>query len=115
MNHNYLRKIEGLECKSFLQLLNLKNNWIQDINNLDHLRAQCTSLRELSLKCNPISAKKSYRASVFSKLSSLLKLDDIAITDKDKDRVKNDFIVLNTQIIMDTMKVQVKSGNETGK
>ena len=78
LNHNFIRRIESLEGKSNLQSLNLTNNWISDINQIDHLRLYASSLRELSLKCNPIAAKKSYRSTVFFKLSSLAKLDSIA-------------------------------------
>ena len=55
----------------------------------------CPALKEVSLKCNPLAAKKTYRASVFCKLNRLLKLDGVAFTEKDKERVKNDFIVLS--------------------
>jgi Leucine-rich repeat (LRR) protein len=65
LNHNFIRRIEGLEGKGSLQNLNLTNNWISDINQIEHLRIHCPQIRELSLKCNPIAAKKSYRATVF--------------------------------------------------
>lgn len=75
LNHNFIRRIENLEGKGNLQSLNLTNNWISEISHIDHLRIYTPSLRELSLKCNPISAKKSYRSTVFFKLPSLTKLD----------------------------------------
>ncbi len=79
LNHNFIRRIENLDNKSNLQSLNLTNNWISDIAQVEHLRLQCPQLRELSLKCNPIAAKKSYRTSIFTKLvGSLVKLDGIA-------------------------------------
>jgi Leucine-rich repeat (LRR) protein len=90
LNHNFIRRIEGLDNKSGLQNLNLTNNWISDINQIEHLRIFCSNLKELSLKCNPIAAKKSYRPTVFQRLGGLVKLDGIALTDKDKERVKNE-------------------------
>lgn len=104
LNHNFIRRIEGLETKSSLQNLNLTNNWISDINQIDHLRLYCTNLRELSLKCNPIAAKKSYRPTVFQRITTLVKLDSIALTDKDKERVKNDHIALSREIIIEAIK-----------
>lgn len=61
-------------------------------------------LKELSLKCNPIAAKKSYRPTVFSRLASLIKLDGIALTEKDKERVKNDNILLTRDLIVEAFK-----------
>jgi hypothetical protein len=90
LNHNFIRKIEGLENKANLQNINLTNNWISDINQIEHLKVFCSNIKELSLKCNPIAAKKSYRPTVFQRLSTLIKLDGIALTDKDKERVKNE-------------------------
>mmetsp|Transcript_8729 Transcript_8729/g.8018 ORF Transcript_8729/g.8018 Transcript_8729/m.8018 type:complete len:356 (+) Transcript_8729:184-1251(+) len=109
LSHNFIRKIEGLQSKQSLQSLNLVKNWIQDITHLDHLKLHAPQLRQLALKCNPIAAKKSYRAQVFMRLPNLQKLDDISITEKDKEMVKNDFIVLNEEIIFDALKVQKKN------
>lgn len=79
LNHNFIRRIENLENKPNLQILNLTNNWISDIMMIEHLRINCPSLREVSLRCNPISAKKSYRPYVFNRLApNLIKLDGIA-------------------------------------
>ncbi len=44
---------------------------------VEHLKLHCSSLRELSLKCNPLASKKSYRATVFAKMTGLQKLDGI--------------------------------------
>jgi hypothetical protein len=104
LNHNFIRRIEGLDSKAALQNLNLTNNWISDINQIEHLKTHCPQLRELSLKCNPIAAKKSYRPTVFQRISGLVKLDGIALTDKDKERVKNDHIVLTKDIISESIK-----------
>ena len=38
LNHNFIRRIEGLDGKQELQHLNLTNNWISDINQIEHLR-----------------------------------------------------------------------------
>jgi hypothetical protein len=72
------------------------------------MRLHCPGLKELSLKCNPISAKKSYRAVVFQRINTLIKLDGIALTDKDKERVKNDNVALTKDIIMESLKTLVK-------
>jgi len=49
------------------------------MNQIEHLRINCPQLKELSLKCNPIAAKKSYRSIVFCRMpSNLIKLDGIA-------------------------------------
>jgi hypothetical protein len=56
------------------------------------------------LKCNPIAAKNSYRPTVFQRITGLVKLDGIALTDKDKERVKNDHIILTREIITDAIK-----------
>ena len=56
-----------------------------------------------------MAAKKSYRPQVFSKLSFLVKLDGIALTEKDKDRVKNEYIVLTTELILSSLRNQSKT------
>ena len=104
LNHNFIRRIEGLDGKQALQHLNLTNNWISDINQIEHLRIHSPQLKEFSLKCNPIAAKKSYRPTVFSRLASLVKLDGIALTEKDKERVKNDNILLTRDLIVEAFK-----------
>ncbi len=110
LNHNFIRKIEGLEFKQNLQLLNLTNNWISEISQVEHLKQNCPSLKELSLKCNPLAASSKYRPTVFSKLAgSLIKLDGIALSDRDKERVKNDFISLSMDIIQESLKSSNKN------
>lgn len=104
MNHNFIRRVEGLENKSGLQNLNLTNNWISDINQIEHLRVYCSNLKELSLKCNPIAAKKSYRPTVFQRLGCIVKLDGIALTDKDKERVKNEHTQLTREMVVEAIK-----------
>lgn len=106
LNHNFIRRIENLDKKPNLQSLNLTNNWIADISQIEHLRINCTSLRELSLKCNPIAAKKSYRSTVFGRLAqSLVKLDGIAQTDKDKEKVKNgEFTIITKDLVLENVK-----------
>jgi hypothetical protein len=42
----------------------------------------------------------------------LIKLDGIAITDKDKERVKNDFITLSSDIIIESLKNSTKNIHE---
>lgn len=84
--------------------MNLTNNWISDINQIEHLRVYCGNLKELSLKCNPIAAKKSYRPTVFQRLACLVKLDGIALTDKDKERVKNEHTQLTREMVVEAIK-----------
>ena len=50
LNHNFIRRIEGLDGKQALQHLNLTNNWISDINQIEHLRIHSPQLKEVSLK-----------------------------------------------------------------
>ena len=109
LNHNFIRKIENLEQKPLMAHLNLTNNWIADIAQIEHLRVNCQGLRELSLKCNPLSAKKSYRATVWQRLQGLIKLDGIAITDKDKERVKNENVVITKELIGEVLKSVIKN------
>lgn len=117
LNHNFIRRIDSLEGKQNLQSLNLTNNWISDIQQIEHLKIHCPSLKELSLKCNPIAARKSYRATVFSRLvTTLVKLDGIAQTDKDKERVRQDFQTVTRELIIENVRAQIKNdsnGNNT--
>ena len=99
MSHNFLRKLEGLVNKQLLAQVNFAKNWIQDPTQLEQLKSNCPNLKELGLKCNPIAAKKTYRAMVFLKLPKLLKLDGISLTDRDKAMVRNKSIVLNYTMI----------------
>jgi hypothetical protein len=51
---------------------------------LEHMRKNCPALKELSLKCNPIAAKKLYRQICFERIRTLQTLDQAQISEKDK-------------------------------
>ena len=79
LNHNFISKIEGLDNLKALKLLDLSNNWISNIADIKHLEQHALPVSELSLRCNPISAKKSYRSHVFMTIHTLVRLDGVSI------------------------------------
>jgi Leucine-rich repeat (LRR) protein len=71
LHNNLIRKVKNLEGKDKLQYLDITYNWITDWSSVEHVRAHCPSLKELSMRCNPLASKKSYRAQIFTKLNYL--------------------------------------------
>jgi len=76
LHNNFIRKVKGLESKDKLTYLDLTYNWIDEFGeSLEHLKKNCPSLKDLFMKCNPISIKRGYRTEVFDVLQNLNKLD----------------------------------------
>ena len=61
----------------------MRHNWLEDLNQLDHIVKSCPVLEELGLKCNPATIKSRYRATIFKKLPNLQKLDSLSLTERD--------------------------------
>jgi Leucine-rich repeat (LRR) protein len=69
---------------------------------IDMVAQSCPSLKKFGMKCNPIATKKNYRSMMFSRLENLSKLDGIAFTDKDKERVEDEDKILSMHLIMES-------------
>lgn len=95
LHNNFIRQIKNLEGKEKLTFLDLTHNWISDWTQIEHIKSNVTNLKELGLKCNPISTKKTYRAQIFTKLNNLSKLDGSSISEKDQDLVDNEMKTLS--------------------
>ena len=104
MHNNFIRSIINLEGKDKLSFLDMTHNWLSDWSSVTHIQQNCPALKELGLKCNPLTTKKSYRAQIFSTIECLSKLDGSVLSDKDKERVENESKVLSIETIMDCSK-----------
>lgn len=83
---NKIRFLKSFENMQNLKQLSLRKNLISDFNELKYL-ATCPNLQILWLNENPISDSPNYRSLVIKYLPSLIKLDDITITDSERDQV----------------------------
>ena len=83
---NKVRFLKSFENMQNLKQLSLRKNLISDFNELKYL-ATCPNLQILWLNENPISDSPNYRSLVIKYLPSLIKLDDITITDSERDQV----------------------------
>lgn len=66
LHNNFIRHIKNLEGKDKVTYLDLTHNWINDWAQIDHIRVNCPSLKDLGLRCNPVATKKNYRSLIFS-------------------------------------------------
>jgi hypothetical protein len=89
--------------------LDLRYNWIQEIDQVRHIALHCPGIKELGLKCNPLANKKNYRIHVFEQFNGLQKLDLMAITDKDKEQSESVVKDLTWDIIVDQLRSQKKN------
>jgi len=62
LHNNFIRQIKNLEKKDKITFLDLTHNWVADWSNIEHIRLNCPGLKELGMRCNPITTKKSFRA-----------------------------------------------------
>ena len=109
LNHNFIRQIKSLQSQSELVFLDLRHNWIEDFNQLDHLVMNNSNLEELGFKCNPASTKSHYRASIFKKMPRLKKLDGLQLSEKDSAIVEMGAIEMNPAMITEYLKTQKKT------
>ena len=72
-----------------LTQLALKNNLISDLKEISYLTS-CPNLKTLWLSKNPIAEYPSYRQVVIAAIPSLSKLDDIPITDSEREQAENE-------------------------
>ena len=71
LHNNFIRTVRCLEGKDKVTSLDLTHNWISEWQQIEHIRLHCPNLKDLGLKCNPISTKKSYRAMVFTRIDHI--------------------------------------------
>ena len=81
---NQIKSLKDFQYLLKLKQLSLKDNLINDFGELKYLTS-CTQLRELWLEQNPISSKPGYRYMVIRYLPFLSKLDNIEISDEDRE------------------------------
>ena len=72
-----------------LTQLALKNNLISDLKEISYLTS-CPNLKTLWLSKNPIAEYPSYRQVVIAAIPSLSKLDDIPITDSEREQAEHE-------------------------
>lgn len=82
---NKIRFLKSFENMQNLKQLSLRKNLISDFNELKYL-ATCPNLQILWLSENPISDSPNYRSLVIKYLPSLIKLDDVTITDSERNQ-----------------------------
>lgn len=108
LHNNFLKQVKHLENKEKLVFLDLTHNWISDWGELDKVKEACPQLKELGMKCNPMTTGKSYRSVVYEMFGSLMKLDGKEFSDQDKARIQKENNVLSISLIMDCTKDQRK-------
>ena len=95
---NSIRSLKAFSGLPYLRELYLRKNMIADLNEIKYL-TDCDNLRILWLSENPICDNPNYRNIVISVLPQLAKLDDIMITDEERN--KADKILLQNNNISD--------------
>ena len=81
---NKIRTLKPFANCPNLRELYLRNNLIADLKEITYL-ADCENLKILWLSENPICDIKNYRAKVISILPQIAKLDDVMVTDAEKE------------------------------
>ena len=112
---NALVSLDGLECLSSLEKLNLYYNNIGSMRELEKLRYN-TSLVELDLRLNPITKEENdYRLFLISVLPALKVLDDRAIREPERQMAVAYFRQIHgeEQTIGYTQQQHSKDGYET--
>ena len=84
---NKIRTLRPFANLQNLKELYLRRNLIANLNEIKYL-TDCHNLSVLWLSENPICDNPNYRAVVICVLPQLQKLDDIAITDEERDRAE---------------------------
>ena len=84
---NKIRTLRPFANLQNLRELYLRQNLISNLNEIKHL-TDCQNLSVLWLSQNPICENPNYRAVVICVLPQLQKLDDIAITDEERDKAE---------------------------
>ena len=84
---NKIRTLRPFANLQNLRELYLRQNLISNLNEIKHL-TDCQNLSVLWLSQNPICDNPNYRAVVICVLPQLQKLDDIAITDEERDKAE---------------------------
>ena len=74
-----------------LRELYLRKNMISDLNEIKYL-SNCDNLNILWLSENPISDNPNYRNTIISILPQLIKLDDIMITDEERNKAEKNIL-----------------------
>ena len=98
LSYNSIDKLDGLKNLNQLKILYLSNNNIKNFDELLKLQ-ECASLSELLLLGNPIYNDLSIeqrRAEVIKRLPKLKKLDNVLISEIERDAaIKGDDVILN--------------------
>jgi len=84
---NKIRTLRPFANLANLRELYLRRNLISNLNEIKYL-TDCQNLSVLWLSENPICDNPNYRAVVICVLPQLQKLDDIAITDQERDKAE---------------------------
>lgn len=69
LQNNFIKAVKNLENNKKITFLDLSQNLICDLAHINYIRETLTNLKEFSVKCNPVSAKKEFREDSYSKTS----------------------------------------------
>ena len=83
-SQNYISSLECFQNLNNLHELSLAKNQIRDIRQINYL-STCNNLRKLWLKDNPITNMHDYRLQIIRILPNLQFLDDVAITNEERE------------------------------
>ncbi|KAK7498086.1 hypothetical protein BaRGS_00010674 [Batillaria attramentaria] len=84
LSRNALESLEGVDCLTMLEKLNLYYNNIASLEELGRLK-NTPNLKELDLRLNPVTrSEPDYRLYLIHMLPSLQKLDDRSVRDRER-------------------------------
>jgi Leucine-rich repeat (LRR) protein len=112
LGYNQIKKLENLQNLKSLKYLELNNNYLSKLEELGSLRQYNPYLKEITLKCNPFSQKKNYRARVLTFIPHLKKIDEISILERDKELLHLSHIQITQELIFEHSKFSDQLSND---
>jgi len=85
---NKIKTLRDFANLRYLRELYIRKNMVSDLDDVNYLR-KCNNLRTLWLNENPLAENKNYRAFVIKTLPQIVKLDDIPITNEERNSINN--------------------------
>lgn len=115
LGYNQIAKIENMETLENLKVFEMNNNYVQSINDLKHLKLHNTGLEELTVRNNPFTSNKNYKAKVLNFLPELKKLDNKPVLPEDltinreEEKVTEEVMLANAKFSSNPMQTDAQS------
>lgn len=85
---NKIKTLKDFANLRYLRELYIRKNMVSELDDVNYLK-KCNNLRTLWLNENPLAESKNYRAFVIKTLPQIVKLDDIPITNEERNNINN--------------------------